>query len=119
MFNDPVTADTIYDIASLTKVVSTTSAVMKLYEEGKLSLDATIADFIPEAVSNGKGKITVKNLLLHNSGLPDDYPFDKWGYQGVTKKKFMQWLNTCELAYPTGTATIYSDLSMVFLAEII
>lgn len=79
MFNEPVTVDSVYDIASLTKVVSTTSAVMKLYEEGRIKLDDTLSHWMPEATSHGKGTITIKNLLLHNSGLPADYPFETLG----------------------------------------
>lgn len=117
LFNVPVTDDTIYDMASLTKVVSTTSAVMRLYEEGLMGLDDKIIKWIPEADNNGKGDITVRNLLLHNAGLAPDYPFAPDGYTfwGVTKKDILDWLYTCELDYEIGTQFIYSDLSMVFL----
>lgn len=65
-----------YDLASLTKVIGTTSAIMILYDQGKVALNDKLIKFVPEANNNGKDKITIQNLLLHNSGLPDDFPFD-------------------------------------------
>ena len=117
LFNDPVTYDTLYDLASVTKVVSTTSAVMKLYERGLMALDDKISKWIPEFDNHGKGDITVKNLLLHNSGLPADYPFAPDGetFWGVTKHDILDFVFNCELEYPTGTEFLYSDLSMVML----
>lgn len=75
LFNDPVEDDTVYDIASCTKVISTTSATMKLYDAGLIHLDDKITKWLPQAGNNGKENITIKHLLLHNAGLPPDYPF--------------------------------------------
>ena len=75
MFNIPVDDSTLFDIASLTKVISTTSAIMKLFEAKKLNLDDKLIEWVPEADNHGKGEITLENLLLHNAGLPPDYPF--------------------------------------------
>ena len=60
-------------MASLTKVISTTSAVMRLYEEGKIGLDDKMVKYLPQANNNGKDQITIRNLLLHNAGLPVKY----------------------------------------------
>jgi CubicO group peptidase (beta-lactamase class C family) len=66
-----VTADrTIYDLASLTKVVGTTSALMVLYDEGKIHLDDPVAQYIPNFVGPGKERVTLRMLLEHRSGLP-------------------------------------------------
>ncbi len=61
---------TIYDLASLTKVIATTTATMICYDRKLFSLDDKVVKYIPEFGVNGKEKITIKNLLLHNSGLP-------------------------------------------------
>ncbi len=60
----------VYDLASLTKVVATTTAVMLLYEDGKLNLDAPVALYLPEFQGDGKQRVTVRHLLTHTSGLP-------------------------------------------------
>ena len=70
MFNTPVTKETLFDMASVTKVVSTTSAIMKLYEAGRIGLQDKMVKYIPLADNHGKGEITIENLLLHNAGLP-------------------------------------------------
>jgi serine-type D-Ala-D-Ala carboxypeptidase len=77
-YNDPVTEDVIYDIASLSKVVGATSCAMKLYDMGLLNLDDQWVKYVPEGNNNGKDKITIRNLLLHNAGFAPDYPF--YGY---------------------------------------
>lgn len=70
-----VTSNTLYDIASLTKVMATTIAVMRLYEENKIKLDAQISDYIPELKKMEVGKLTIKELLSHYTTLPATYPF--------------------------------------------
>lgn len=101
-------------MASVTKVMATTSAVMILYEQDVLSLSDRLVKYIPEADNHGKGEITIENLLLHNAGLYPDYePFDQ--IDKLTKQEFLNWLYNCDLYYPIGTKSVYSDLSMVFL----
>jgi CubicO group peptidase (beta-lactamase class C family) len=68
----PMMPDTIFDLASVTKVVATTPAIMQLAEQGKLLLDSPVASYWPEFGSNTKGAITVRDLLTHYSGLPAD-----------------------------------------------
>lgn len=66
---------TVYDLASVTKVAATLQAVMKLYDEKKLSLDSTVATYLPELDSTNKGAITIENILLHQAGLHGYLPF--------------------------------------------
>lgn len=73
----PVTDSTLYDIASVTKVAATTLAVMKLYEEGKISLDAYLRKYLPFTEGTDKASLTVKDLLLHQAGLKAFIPFYK------------------------------------------
>ena len=77
-----VDLETVYDLASVTKVSATTVSIMKLLEEGKLSLDKTIGDYLPWVRGNEKEKITIKDLLLHQAGL---YPYLKF-YESLVEK---------------------------------
>src|SRR3989454_11925817 len=69
---EPMTEDTIFDLASLTKVVATATSVMKLVEEGRIRLNDPVAQFIPEFARHGKSAITVRQLMTHVSGLRPD-----------------------------------------------
>lgn len=70
--DEPVDPDwTLYDLASLSKVVGTTSAVMLLWEDGRIDLDAPVSSYLPEFTGNGKEHVTIRHLLTHTSGLPD------------------------------------------------
>ena len=66
-----MTVDTIFDCASLTKVIATTSSLMKLFEQGRFRLNDKVTDYIPE-FQGGKSDITLRNLFTHFSGLPPD-----------------------------------------------
>lgn len=75
LFSNPsVTLDTKYDIASLTKVTGTLAAVLNLYESKRLNIDDLVTKYIPDYDNNKKRDTTLKNLLLHNAGLPADAP---------------------------------------------
>ena len=69
---EPMTLDTIFDLASLTKVVATTTAVMQLVEQGRIRLNDPVATFVPGFERYGKGAITIRHLLTHVSGLRPD-----------------------------------------------
>ncbi len=71
---EPLTADTIFDVASLTKVVATTPAVLQLIESGKLRLDAPISTYLHSFNGSGREAITLRHLLTHTSGLPAGIP---------------------------------------------
>jgi beta-N-acetylhexosaminidase len=73
----PVSLNSIYDMASVTKVCATTLAVMKLYDEGKLQLNATLGDYLPWVKKSNKSKLKIKNILLHQAGLVAFIPFYK------------------------------------------
>ena len=76
---EPMTEDTIFDLASLTKVLATAPAVMQLYEQGRFRLNDPVAEYLPEFAANGKQDITIRQLLTHYSGLPPDVSLeDPW-----------------------------------------
>lgn len=112
---EPMTLDTIFDAASLTKVIATTPCAMRLFEQGKLRLDDPVVKYLPE-FQGGKSEITIRLLLTHFSGLPPDVELvPAWsGYQtGIDKA-----LTTKPIA-PPGVKFIYSDINFVLMGEII
>jgi len=111
------TLRTIYDLASVTKVIATTSAIMKLYDNEKIDLNSPVAYFIADFSSNGKSDITVMNLLLHNSGLTAWTPFYTDSTMD-TSEKVKHAIYTCAKEYPTGSRTLYSDYNAFLLGEI-
>ena len=113
---EPMSEDTIFDAASLTKVIATTPAIMRLIEQGKVGLDDRVVKFIPEFGTLGKEVITVRQLLTHTSGLrPDISLKPDWnGYDAAIRL-------ACEekLAAPPGTKIIYSDTGLYLVGEIV
>jgi CubicO group peptidase (beta-lactamase class C family) len=113
---DNISSSSLYDIASVTKVIATTSAVMKLYDEGKIKLDDKVSDYFPDFAANNKGNITILNLLVHNSGLKAWVPF----YKSCTcKDDIIKYICGISLEYPTGSKFIYSDLNFIILGVIV
>ena len=113
---EPMTLDTIFDLASLTKVVATTPAVMMLVEDGRIRLTDPVASFIPEFGKYGKDRVTVRDLLTHMSGLrPDvDVNFPWVGHDEAIR------LATEEvLTQAPGRRFVYSDINYFLLAEIV
>lgn len=106
----------VYDMASITKVVSTTTAVMKLIDDSKLSLDDEIRQFIPEFDTEEKKSITIRDILLHQTGLP---PFRVYVDDLKDRASILQAIKNEPLTYQTGTKYMYSDLGMILLAEIV
>jgi beta-N-acetylhexosaminidase len=113
----PVTDSTIYDLASLTKVIATTSALMMLIDDRLVSLDDPVARHIREwRGSPAKERVTIRNLLLHNSGLPAYGPL--WReLQG--RDQYRRRLGTMSLEYEPGTRTVYSDFGIILLGMIV
>ena len=111
-----MTEDTIFDLASLTKVVATTTAVMQLVEKKKLSLDAPVSRYWHSFKKNGKSRITVRQLLTHYSGLRADLSLSpKWtGYKSAMKKIIAE-----KPLYPPGSCYLYSDINFEVLGEIV
>ena len=112
----PMRADTIFDLASLTKVVATTTAVMQLVEQGKIRLEQPVTDYWPEFGSNGKGEITVRELMAHYSGLRGDLDLKlPWsGYETALRMIVAE----TPIA-PPGTRFIYSDINYETLGELV
>jgi CubicO group peptidase (beta-lactamase class C family) len=112
----PMTEDTIFDIASLTKVVATTTAVMQLAEDGKLQLDAPVARYWPAFQARGKGRITVRQLLTHYSGLRPDLRL-KHTWSGY--RKAMKMIIAEKPVSPPGSRFLYSDINFEILGELV
>ncbi len=111
-----VTTNTIYDLASLTKVIASTTAAMICVDRGLFSIDDKAARYIPQFGENGKENITIKNLLLHNSGLP---AYKKFYALYNTPDEVLNDIYSTVPVYPAGTKTVYSDLGMIVLGKII
>jgi len=111
-----MTPDTIFDLASLTKVIATTTAVMQLVERGMISLEDPVADYWPEFKAHGKEDITVRELLTHYSGLRPDLDLKpEWsGYETALPMI----VEETPVAVP-GTRFIYSDINFETLGEIV
>ena len=74
---EPITKESIYDLASVTKVCATTLSVMKLFEEGKLDLNKSLGDYLPWVKGTNKESLVIRNVLLHEAGLVSFIPFYK------------------------------------------
>ena len=107
---------TIYDLASVTKVVATTTAAMICYDRNLFSLNDKVVKYIPEFGINGKEYITIKNLLIHNSGLP---AWKKFYGRDLKYDDVINEIYSSELEYKTGEKTVYSDLGIITLGKII
>lgn len=108
--------DTIFDLASLTKVIATTSLVMRLVEQDKLALGDLIADWIPEWRGHDRDTVTLRSLLTHSSGLTAWLPFFR-DHSGRTE--FQHAICSLPLEYAPDTQSIYSDLGFMLLGFII
>jgi beta-N-acetylhexosaminidase len=119
-----VTADTLYDMASLTKVIVTTTSVMILVQQKHLDLDTPVARYLPEWAAAAKSdldptwraRVTIRNLLLHDSGLPAHRDFYKQakGHDAVLALVLAE-----PLVHQPGTKVEYSDLGFILLGEIV
>ena len=111
-----MTVDTIFDIASLTKVVATTTAVMQLFERGKVRLNDDVAKYVPEFAQNGKEDITVRQLLTHYSGLPPDLDLQT-AWQGKETAYKMAFEAIPQQS--PGSGFLYSDLNFIILGALV
>ena len=117
-----VTLDTLYDLASLTKVIATTTASMMLYDQGKLELDRPVHDYIPEFVGEDKDSVTVADLLAHSGGLlwwKDLYKEFGELPPERARKRYVETIAAMPLDYPPRSKTSYSDLGIILLGEIL
>lgn len=113
---EPMTLDTIFDVASLTKVMATATSIMILVEQGKISLSDPVSEYLPRFAKHGKGSITLLQLLTHYSGLRPDLDLDQpWtGYDTAIEKAYDE-----QLVAQPGEVFIYSDINYFVLAEIV
>ncbi len=113
---EAISPDTIYDMASLTKLLATATAVMQLEEQGRIRLDDPVAKYLPEFAANGKGDITVRQLLTHYSGLPADLDLkEPWSGR---EEGYRRVLASTPIT-AAGTQFRYSDLNFITLGILV
>lgn len=113
---EAMTPETIFDLASVTKVVATTTAVLQLVERKKIQLDAPAAQYWPEFGTRGKGAITVRQLLAHTSGLRADIDLNKY-WSG--RRAALSRITDEKLEDQPGAHVLYSDINFEVLGEIV
>ncbi|MEO8880126.1 MAG: serine hydrolase [Gemmatimonadaceae bacterium] len=108
--------ETIYDLASLTKVIGTTTAVMILYDEGRIKLDAPVVTYLPEFTGGYKDSVTVRQLLEHRSGLPADRDLWRMAHSPAEARQIVL---EAPLECKPGQCYIYSDLGAITLGMMV
>jgi SSS family transporter len=117
---EPMTTDTIFDMASLTKCLATATAVMQLYELHKFEFDDPVAKYLPEFAANGKERVTIRELLTHYSGLPPDEDLkDPWGLSAPEKAEGLRRAFASSLVATPGTHFEYSDINYIVLGALV
>jgi uncharacterized protein YbbC (DUF1343 family)/CubicO group peptidase (beta-lactamase class C family) len=113
---EAMTADTVFDLASLTKIVATTTSVIILVERGKLRLNDPASLYIPELKGEGREKITIEQLLTHRSGFAPDFDLsEQWsGYEEMLKRLYREPLRSAP-----GSRFVYSDINFIALGEVV
>lgn len=118
----PVTAETIFDLASLTKPLATTLAVMHLVQDRQISVEDFLGDLLSDFQGGAKARVRIKHLLYHNSGLPDYRPY----YKELSKipmdsrrPALRRFLVEEPLIQPSGEKVLYSDLGFMILAWVV
>src|SRR5438045_7896793 len=109
-----MTEDTIFDVASLTKVLATVPALMVLYERGKVKLDEPVVTYLPEFKGGGKDSITIRHLLTHTSGIGRGLSQEADWFDF---KSAFNMLSAQTPTEPPGAAFLYSDLNFIILGE--
>ena len=112
----PATLDTVFDLASLTKVIATTALVMALVDKGAIHLDDTVGRWLDEWRGEDRGAVTVADLLEHAGGLTPHLPFFR-DHRG--RGEFQHAICTLPLEYPPRRQSLYSDLGFVLLAFLV
>ncbi len=114
--SEPMTRDTVFDMASLTKPVVTATAVMLLIDEGRLRLEDHVVRFLPELDNHGKNRITVEHLLRHRAGLAADNPLED--YVGGPAEAWNR-IAGMELSAVPGERFVYSDVGFMILGKLV
>ncbi len=113
---EAMTVDTIFDIASMTKCIATATAVMQLEQEGKLRLNDPVATYLPEFAANGKENITIRELLTHFSGLPEDLDWHaRWSGREAAYRMVMD----AQPEFPPDSRFLYSDINFETLGFLV
>jgi CubicO group peptidase (beta-lactamase class C family) len=112
----PTTTGAIFDVASLTKVVATTTAIMQLVESSALSLEERAARFLPRLDQDRKKDITIRQLLTHTAGFPGPYEFYRFCR---TREQLIDAIYALELVYRPGDRRLYDDIGFMLLALIV
>lgn len=113
---EPTTLEHLYDLASLTKVVGTTTGIMLLVDQKQIGLDDPVGKYIPAFDTPEKRTITIRHLLSHSAGLKEWYPLY---YRASNKQETYRLIGELPLAFPVGKQRRYSDLGFVLLGQII
>ena len=111
-----MTEDTIFDMASLTKVIATTTAVMQLYQQGRFRLNDPLSKYLPEFAANGKEDITIRQIMTHYSGLPPDLDLS---YPWTGKQTAYDMAFAVKPERPPGTAFRYSDINFIMMGALV
>ena len=111
-----MTIDYLFDIASLTKVIGTTTSIMLLVDKGLLKIEDPVCKYIKAFNTPDKKEITIRHLLTHTAGLYEWYPLY---YRASNKKESYKLIGELPLMFPVGAQRRYSDLGFVILGEII
>lgn len=112
----PMRTDTIFDLASLSKLFTCIVAMQQI-QAGRLDLNATVASYLPEFATNGKGAITIKELMTHTSGLPADPPTPLWQYPDMPSR--IHAILDVTPQYAPGSTYLYSDMNMMTLQLVV
>ncbi len=113
---EPMTTDTIFDLASLTKCIATTTAMMQLFEDGRVRLNDPVSKYLKEFAQNGKQDITIRELMTHYSGLPPDLDLSApWQGRDAAYRIVM----AEKLQNPPGSRFVYSDINFETLGFLI
>jgi CubicO group peptidase (beta-lactamase class C family) len=110
----PVTIETVYDLASLTKVIGLTTAAMMLVDSSKLDLDAPVQRYVPAFQGAGKERVTIRHLLTHSSGMPAWRPLYA---ETSTREQALALVDTTPLLRQPGDTFVYSDLGAMVLTQ--
>ena len=113
---EPMSVDTIFDVASLTKVVATSIAVAQLVQMGQVRVNEPVAKYIPEFAENGKEEITVRELLTHHSGLPKDLDLSQV-WEGRETALHMAY--SARTIFAPGSQFLYSDVNFIVLGALV
>jgi uncharacterized protein YbbC (DUF1343 family) len=113
---EPMTTDTVFDMASITKPVATATSIMKLVEQGRLAINDPVVKYIPEFAANGKEGVTILQLLTHQAGLIPDNSIKDYTDGPDTAFKRIYGL---KFYVPPGTKFVYTDVGFILLADIV